>query len=66
MLLTEYNKEYEDELNREEAWEEGRAEGMLSTLIKLVTEKLISITDAAKQLNLSEADFIKRMEAAKA
>ena len=74
MLLTEYNEIEVQELfkeegrkegrieGKEEGRKEGRKEGMLEFATKMVKDKLLTITQAAKQLNLSEDDFIKCMK----
>ena len=54
----EYNRALRKE--REEGKVEGRAEGFLNALVNLVKENLLSITDAAKQVNMSEEEFIKK------
>ena len=45
------------EEGREEGIEQGREEGKLSVLINLVKDKLLSVADAAKRLNMSEEQF---------
>ena len=57
MLLTEYNEAEAMELFREE----GRAEGIIDTLISLVQKGLLSIKDAADQLGITEAVFQQKM-----
>ena len=57
MLLTEYNEAEAMELFREE----GRAEGVIDTLISLVQKGLLSIKDAAAQLGITEAAFQQKM-----
>ena len=54
----EYNRALRKE--REEGEARGRAEGFLNALVNLVKENLLSITDAAKQVNMSEEEFIKK------
>ena len=67
MLLTEYNEDEVHELFKEEGRQEGRQEGkqegMIEFAAQMVKDKLLSITEAAKKLNLSEDDFIKCMHA---
>ena len=41
--------------------EEGRAEGIIDTLISLVQKGLLSIKDAADQLGITEAAFQQKM-----
>ena len=41
--------------------EEGRAEGVIDTLISLVQKGLLSIKDAAAQLGITEAAFQQKM-----
>ena len=47
----------EREEGREEGRVEGREEGKISVLINLVKDKLLSVADAAKRLNMSEDQF---------
>ena len=54
----EYNRALRKE--REEGKGEGRAEGFLNALVNLVKENLLSIKDAAKQVNMSEEEFVKK------
>lgn len=42
-----------------------RAEGKLSILCELVKDNILSVKQAAQRANLSEAEFLKRLEAAK-
>ena len=66
MLLTEYNEAEVHELfkeeGREEGRKEGREEGRILTMIDLVSEKLISISEAARRLNLSDQEFMNYMQ----
>lgn len=57
MLLTEYNEAKQMELVKEEALAEGRAEGIIQTLVSLVKEGLLSKEEAARRSNLSPAEF---------
>ncbi len=41
--------------------DEGIAEGQLNTLISLVSEKLISLSDAVVRSGLSEAEFLEKL-----
>ena len=66
MILTEYNEEevmngFKEE-GRIEGKNEGIVEGKMQTLKSLVMEKILSISEAAKCANLSEADFVKYLE----
>lgn len=45
------------EKGREEGREEGRAEGRIDTLVSLVKDGLLSLTDAAKRADLSIDEF---------
>ena len=54
----EYNRALRKE--REEGEARGRAEGFLNALVNLVKENLLSIKDAAKQVNMSEEEFVKK------
>ena len=44
---------------------EGKIEGKLSLLYELVKDNILSVKQAAQRANLSEAEFLKRLEAAK-
>ena len=58
MILTEYNEEEVMNGFKEEAY----MDGVIKTLIDLVREQLLSISDAAKKLNVSEIEFKRLME----
>lgn len=58
MLLTEYNEAETMELFRED----GRKEGILSTLIHMVKRGRLSTREAAEEANISETEFLKAME----
>ncbi len=58
MILTEYNEEEVMNGFKEEAY----MDGVVKTLIDLVKEQLLSISDAAKKLNVSEIEFKRLME----
>jgi hypothetical protein len=47
------------EEGRAKGMEEGRTEGILSSLVSLTKDGLISINEAAKRANMSEEDFKK-------
>lgn len=57
MLLTEYNEAEAMEMFREE----GRAEGIIDTLVSLVQKGLLSIKDAAAQAGMTETVFQQKM-----
>ena len=79
MLLTEYNeaetmklfqkesynqgKEDGFKLGKEDGFKLGKEDGKIYMLVSLVKDAVITITEAAKRLNISEADFQKLMEA---
>ena len=46
--------------DQEREYNRGRAEGFLNALVNLVKENLLSIKDAAKQVNMSEEEFVKK------
>jgi hypothetical protein len=50
----------------EEGREEGREEGILETLFGLVRDDIISMSEAAKRANMTEASFMKNIEKFKA
>ena len=58
IILTEYNEEEDMNGFKEEAY----MDGVVKTLIDLVKEQLLSISDAAKKLNVSEIEFKHLME----
>ena len=53
----ESQREMHDRAIKSQAKEEGRVEGILQTLVRLVKAGLISLSDAAKQANMTEAEF---------
>ena len=57
MMLTEYNEAETMNLFREE----GKEEGVLSTLVALVKDNILSVSDAAKRAGMTEAAFRKQM-----
>ena len=63
-----YNQGKEDgyKLGKEEGYKLGeklgKEEGKIDILVSLVKDAVITIPDAAKRLNISEADFQKLME----
>lgn len=57
MLLTEYNEAEAMEMFKEE----GRAEGIIDTLVSLVQKGLLSIKDAAAQAGMTETVFQQKM-----
>ena len=56
--FADQEREYSRALQKERA--EGRAEGIISTLISLVREHLLSVHDAARQADMSEEEFLKK------
>lgn len=58
MILTEYNEEEIMNGFKEEAY----MDVVVKTLIDLVKEHLLSISDAAKKLTVSEIEFKRLME----
>ena len=50
------------EMGIERGIEKGIEIGLIKTLIQLVKQNLLSISDAAKNANLSEEEFINKME----
>jgi len=65
MMLMEYNEAEQMNLFKEEGRAEGRQEGMakgkISTLIDLVKDNLLSLTNAAKKAGMSVEAFQKLM-----
>ena len=57
MLLTEYDEAKAMELFREDGRREGRREGAIDTLRSLVSNGLLSVSDAAKQAGMSVSEF---------
>ena len=63
MLLTEYNEAEQMELFKEDGRREGRAEGIIETLISLVKDGILSIKDAADHAGISETAFKQKLAA---
>ena len=61
MILTEYNEEEVMNGFREEALAEGIQKGIITTLIGLVADNLLSVREASKRANMSEKDFVELM-----
>ncbi len=59
MFLTEWNQEKVLEKERQE----GRAEGIIVTLISLVRDGILSVKGAAKRAGISETSFEQKMAA---
>lgn len=57
MMLTEYNEAETMNMFREE----GKEEGVINTLVALVKDNILSVSDAAKRAGISEAAFRKKM-----
>ncbi|MCM1316489.1 MAG: hypothetical protein NC040_09570 [Muribaculaceae bacterium] len=57
MCITEYDESRTLAEQREEGRIEGKAEGILNTLVTLVQKGLITITDAANTANMTVAEF---------
>ncbi len=55
-------KEERYKLGKEEGYKLGKEDGKIYMLVSLVKDAVITITEAAKRLNISEADFQKLME----
>lgn len=51
------------ELFKEDGRREGRAEGIIETLISLVKDGILSIKDAAKRAGITETAFEQKMAA---
>ena len=62
MLLTEYDEAETMKLFQKESYNQGKEDGKIYMLVSLVKDAVITIPDAAKRLNISEADFQKLME----
>ncbi len=75
MLLTEYDEAETMKLFQRDSYNQGKEDGFklgkedgfklgnISMLANLVKDNVITKTEAAKRLNISEADFQKLMEA---
>lgn len=46
--------------------ETGRAEGVMQTVVKFVLDERISVSEGAKEVGMTEEDFRKLLEEAKA
>ena len=66
MCITEYNEKSFVKGIREEGREEGRSEGhnegVLTTLVSLATDGLISIKEEAKRAGMTENEFLVQMK----
>lgn len=66
VVLTEFDQEKYDEMikeiGREEGRQEGRQEGQVDTYCHFVAKKRISLQEALQECNLSEEEFLNRME----
>ena len=62
MLLTEYDEVETMKLFEKQGWEKGLEEGKKDLLISFVREQILSSSEAAKRLNMSEADFQKLLD----
>ena len=69
MLLTEYNEAETMKLFKRDSYNQGKEDGFklgtVNMLVSLVKDAVITIAEAAKRLNISEADFQKLMDAPK-
>ncbi len=57
MLVQIYNPEIEKQVIREEAWEEGREEGLLNAALKLLKNGL-DANDISKMLDIPKSKFL--------
>ena len=57
MLFEEYDAEKTLEINGQEEYQKGKAEGALKALLVLVKDGLLTITQAAEQTNMTVEDF---------
>ena len=64
--IFEYNKEEEERklrsAEREAGYADGLAQGSIKMLVQLVNNNVISTADAAKQINMSEEEFVEKMK----
>lgn len=60
MFITEYDEARTLSETMEEGLEKGREEGLVSAFAGLVKDGLLSLADAAKRANMSEAEFIEK------
>ena len=65
MCLTEYNEAETMELFREEFIEEGIKQGVIRTLFRLVSDGILSMSDAAKRADMSEEVFVEQVKSLK-
>ena len=56
-------EDYTEEEIRELFKEDGKREGILSTLLGLVSDGILTIAQAAKRAGMTEAEFRKHMSA---
>ena len=57
MCITEYDESRTLAEQREEGRTEGRIEGVLNTLVSLVKDGILTLSDAAKRANMTVAEF---------
>ena len=57
MCITEYDEERTLSEQREDGRAEGKEEGILSTLVSLVKDGILSFVDAAKRAGMSVSEF---------
>ena len=60
-IVEDYAEKRAQERGREER-AEGKVQGMQDTLIALVKKNLLALTDAAKEANMSESEFMKLVQ----
>ena len=68
MWITEYNEERDHAQSRQEGYEEGREEGieegeergLIRGIAKLVKNGVVTLSQAAEQLETTEAEFLEK------
>ena len=60
-IVEDYAEKRAQERGREER-AEGKVQGMQDTLIALVKKNLLALTDAAREANMSESEFMKLVQ----
>ena len=62
MVLTEFDQEKYDEMIKDIGREEGREEGRVEAYCRFVAQKRISLQEALQECDVSEEEFLKKME----
>lgn len=61
MILEEFDAEKYERTIREEGREEGREQGVLSAMISLVRDGILTVSEAAQRVPMSEKAFLEAL-----